>query len=878
VSELPTGTVTFLFTDIEGSTTLLQELGDAYANVLAEHRRVLEDAIAGHGGAVVDTQGDAFFAAFERASDALAAAAEAQRTLAVPVRMGIHTGEPSETGRGYVGLDVHRAARICSAAHGGQVVISEATQRLVDGMSLLDLGEHRLKDLGEPVRLYQLGEREFPPLRTLNQTNLPVQPTPLVGRERELDDVIGLVRRTDIRIVTLTGPGGAGKTRLALQAGAELAEEFAEGVFFVALAPIDDSALVVSTIAKTLGLRETEGETLDEGLARYLADKELLLLLDNLERLLDAMPAVAELLRAASGLEVVATSRAPLRISGELEYPVPPLETGDAVALFRDRAQRVKGDFQLTEENADTVAEVCTRLDGLPLAIELAAARAKLLPPEALLARLEQRLPLLTGGPRDAPERQQTLRATIDWSYGLLDETEQELFARLGVFVGGCTVETAEKVCAATLDSLTSLVDKSLLRNVGGGAGEPRVSMLQTIREYAVEQLEAHGEADDVRLLHARHYRDLAEASEPEILRADQVTWLNRLEDELDNFRAALDWSTPRDSELALRLIGALRRAWVARGYLIETRTRLEAALEQGTDVAAPIRAKALYGLGRVALNQSDYDYAISRLEESAALFRELGDTEGIVYSLADLAWIATDQEDMDRAHRLATESLAVARPTEDETLIAAAVHSLAVAALRKGDYEQARRLFEESITRRRSVGDKRNVASSLEGLALVALLVGDYGAAVAALEEALSLGRKLGNLLVVSDAISNLALVSLFRGDVQGAESLAVESLELSRDLGYTRTVIQCLHTLAAVAATNGQLSRAATLSAAAEALHEATHSRPWAAEQLIEERFLHVAREQPFDHELQQASALGRAMALDEAIAFALEPADGD
>jgi predicted ATPase len=878
VPELPTGTITFLYTDIEGSTTLLQELGDAYANVLAEHRRVLEDAIARHGGAVVDTQGDALFAAFRRASDAVAAAAEAQRTLAVPVRMGIHTGEPIETGRGYVGLDVHRAARICSAAHGGQVVVSEATQRLVDGMSLLGLGEHRLKDLGEPVRLYQLGEREFPPLRTLNQTNLPVQPTPLVGRERDLDDVIALVRRADTRVVTLTGPGGAGKTRLALQAAAELADEFAHGVFFVALAPIDDPVLVVSTIAKTLGLKESEGETLNESLARYLADKELLLLLDNVERLLDAMPAVAELLREASGLEVMATSRAPLRISGELEYPVPPLETGDAVALFRDRAQRVKGDFQLTEENAETVAEVCTRLDGLPLAIELAAARAKLLPPEALLARLEQRLPLLTGGPRDAPERQRTLRATIDWSHGLLDETEQGLFARLGVFVGGCTVETAEEVCGATLDGLTSLVDKSLLRNVEGGAGEQRVSMLQTIREYAVEQLDARQEADELRQRHAEHYRALAERSEPEILRADQADWLERLQDELDNFRAALDWSTTRDPELALRLGGALRRAWVARGYLTETRARLEAALEQGTDVPASIRAKALYGLGRIALNQSDYDYAICRIEESAALFQELGDAEGIVYSLADLALIATDQEDVDRAHRLATKSLTVARPTGDETLIAAAVHSLAVAALRKRDYEEARRLFEESITRRRSVGDKRNIASSLEGLALVALLVGDYGAAVAALEEALSLGRELGNLLVVSDAISNLALVSLFRGGVQGAESLAVESLELSRDLGYTRTVIQCLHTLAAVAATNGQLSRAATLSAAAEGLHEATHSRPWAAEQLIEERFLHVAREQLSDHELQQASALGRAMALDEAIVLALEPGEAD
>jgi non-specific serine/threonine protein kinase len=398
--------------------------------------------------------------------------------------------------------------------------------------------------------------------------------------------------------------------------------------------------------------------------------------------------------------------------------------------------------------------------------------------------------------------------------------------------------------------------------------------MLQTIREYADEQLEARRTADGLRQRHAEYFCALAETSEPEIMRADQAAWLERLQDELDNFRAALDWSTTHDPELALRLSGALRRAWVARGYLVETRARLADALAQGDHVAASVRAKALYGLGRVALNQGDYDYAISRLEESAALYRDLGESNGIVYALADLAWIATDQEDLERANRLAEESLAAARATAEDPLIAAAVHSLATTNLRRGDYERARRLYRESIELRRSVGDKRNVASSLEGLALVALLMDDYDTAEASLEEALSLGRELGNRLVVSAALSNLALVALFRGDVDRAVQLASESLTLSRELGERRTVIQSLHVAAAVAAATSQLVRAALLSGAASGLHEAIHSPPWGAERLIEERFLEPVRDRLT--EFEQAYERGRALGFDEAIAIALEPAD--
>ena len=577
---LPTGTVTLLFTDIEGSTRLLQILGDRYSEAVKQHRQVLRDAFASYFGVEVDTQGDAFFAAFSRAQDAVDAAVDAQRALAscrwpdeigLRVRIGIHPGEPTVTDEGYVGIDVHRGARIAAAGHGGQVLLSQATRDLLPEelpeIRIRDLGEHRLKDLTRAQRLYQLVipelDSEFPPLKTLESrpTNLPTQATPLIGRERELQEMANLFQRADVRLVTLTGAGGTGKTRLALQVAADLVEAFSDGVFFVSLAPIIRSDLVVPTIAQTLAVREQPGQSLRETLKEYLADRELLLLLDNFEQLLEAAPGVAELLAVCPQLKVVVTSRAPLHLSGEHMYSVPPLALPDpkkvrdpqslsqydAVALFLERATAVKPDFQMRDENAAAVAEICVRLDGLPLALELAAARVAILPPQALLKRLGQRLQLLTGGPRDLPARQQRLRSTIDWSYGLLSDDEQRLFARVAVFVGGCVLETVETVCQLdgdrpidVLDGLTSLVEKNLLRVEPGVGGEPRFSMLETIREYALERLETNGEADDLRRRHADYYLVLAEASEPEILGPDQAAWLETLDAEQDNFRGRL--------------------------------------------------------------------------------------------------------------------------------------------------------------------------------------------------------------------------------------------------------------------------------------------------------------------------------------------------
>jgi predicted ATPase len=497
--ELPTGTVTFLFTDIEGSTRLLHELGGAYAEALAEHRRLLRGAFDRHGGVEVDTQGDAFFVAFARANDALTAAAEGQAALEqgpIRVRMGLHTGEPLVTEEGYVGIDVHRAARIAATGHGGQTVVSKTTYDLGGSDALRDLGEHRLKDLSAPERLYQLGEGEFPPLKTLYQTNLPIPATPFLGRERELGEVGTLLSRDDVRLLTLTGAGGSGKTRLALQAVASGADEYPQGVWWVPLAPVRDTAGVTETAARALGGASS--------LAEVIGDRRLLLLLDNFEHVIAAAPELTSLLSTCPNLDVVVTSRERLQLGGEHVYPVPVLARSDARELFLTRARALRPDFQ----SNGSVDELCARLDDLPLALELAAARTTILSPEQLLGRLEARLDLLKGG-RDADVRQQTLRATIEWSHDLLDGAEQHLFARLSVFRGGCTLEAAEAICGAELDELQSLVDKSLVRM----RDDNRFWMLETIHEFAAERLFESGEEDELRRRHAEFLLALAESA-----------------------------------------------------------------------------------------------------------------------------------------------------------------------------------------------------------------------------------------------------------------------------------------------------------------------------------------------------------------------------
>ncbi len=632
---LPKGTVTFLFTDIEGSTHLQQQLGDRYAEELAELRQLLRAAFRVWNGHEVDTQGDAFFVAFARATDAVSAAVDMQRALAahvwpngviVRVRMGLHTGEPSLGPEGYVGLDLVRGARIMSAGHGGQVLLSQTTRDIVehdlpDDVSLQDLGAHRLKDLQHPSHLFQLViadlPSDFPPLKTLDthSNNLPIQPTALIGREKEVATVERLLSREDVRLVTLTGPGGIGKTRLGLQVAAELTDRFPDGAYFVNLAPISDPEFVVSAIAQALAVKEIAGQSLLDQLKAWLREKQLLILLDNFEQVVGAAGKVASLLAACVNLKMVVTSRMTLRVQAEHEFAVPPLALPDpkhlpdlgtlsqyeAVALFLQRVQAARPEFQVTNASAPAIAEICIRLDGLPLAIELAAARIKLLPPQALLARLGQRLEVLTSGARDVPARQQTLRDTIAWSYQLLDAAEQ----RLSVFAGGCTLQAVEAIGAVFGDTtgqvferVASLIDKSMLQQTEEKGEEPCLLMLETIREYGQVCLQASGEEEVIRHAHAAYYLRLSETAEQEIEGPQQALWLERLEQEHDNLRTALSWwleqgeagqSTGDGWEMALRLGAALEQFWMIRGYYSEGRTFLERALAGREGVASAV-------------------------------------------------------------------------------------------------------------------------------------------------------------------------------------------------------------------------------------------------------------------------------------------------
>ncbi len=860
--DLPTGTITLLFTDIEGSTRLLQQLGDRYELVLADCRRLLRHAFQAHHGQEVDTQGDSFFVAFARATDALSAAVEAQRALAshpwtegaaVRVRMGLHTGEPSLTHGDFVGLDVHHAARIMSSGHGGQVLLSRTTHNLVkynlpDDVSLRDLGEHRLKDLGRPIRLFQAVisdlPADFPPLKTLDTHphNLPVQPTSLVGREREVATVCELLRRQEVRLVTLTGPGGIGKTRLGLQVAAELSEPFVDGMFFVDLASLSDPALVVPTIAQRLGIWEGTGQSLLERLKEGLHQKQALLLLDNFEQVLSAAVQVADLLTACPRLKVLVTSRERLHVRAEQEFSVPPLALPatkllpdlaalaqyEAVTLFLQCARAVKADFQLTTANARAVTDICAGLDGLPLAIELAAARLKLLPPQALQARFAKRLPMLTSGAQDAPVRQQTLRNTIAWSYHLLSAQEQCLFRRLAVFAGGCTLEAVEAVCEAlgdethkVLDGVASLIDKSLVQQRAQREEEPRLVMLETIREYGLECLESARETETTHQAHAAYYLALAEEAALELQGPQQAAWLEQLELEHDNLRAALGWFLERNGdgssrEMALRLGGALWKFWSARGLSSEGRTFLERALAGSEGVAASVRAKALSAAADFALLQSVDDRTEALCQESLVLYRELGDTRGIASSLSMLAWVAERRGNFAAASSLIEESLALNRAVGDKDAIAWSLFSLADNAGLQGEYTRGHALFEESLAIYTELGNKRGIATSLKESALWLFVAqGDQAIVRARLEESLALFRELGDKDGMAYYYWISGWVALSQGDTVTAHALVEQSLALWQEIGQKWYTALSLGMLGKVAAHRGDL-------VAARALHE--------------------------------------------------------
>ncbi len=766
--ELPTGTVTFVFTDVEGSTRLLRQLGaDAYADALAQHRRALREAFVRHDGVEVDTQGDSFFIAFFTAPAAIAAAAEAQQALAagpVRVRMGIHTGTPYVTDEGYVGPDVHRAARIAAAGHGGQILVSSSTASLVEGESLRDLGEHRLKDLAAPERIYQLGGEAFPPLTSLQQTNLPIPATPFLGRQRELDEVTALLgSRGGARLLTLTGPAGAGKTRLALQAAAEASGRYPAGVFWVPLAPLRDPKLVLEVAAQALEARD--------GLADLIADRQLLLILDNFEHLIDAAGELAGLLAACPKLQLLVTSRELLRLPGEQAYPVPPLEAQDATELFTARARAADPRF----EPGPIIEQLCSQLDNLPLALELAATRVAVLSPEQLLDRLSKRLDLLKAV-RGVDPRQQTLRATIEWSYDLLGEKEQRLFERLSVSRSGCTLDAAEEICEADIDTLQSLIDKSLLRRQG-----ERFWMLETIREYAGERLERQGEAVVLADRHADYFIGLAEvaAGGPDE-DVDQARGLNA---ELDNFRRALDWLVASgDVERELRLAtGAFWCLWTL-SSLREMHGWLASALERAANADAHLRGKALGAAALAAANLGETEVARAYARESLALARERDDKRQIEWALRVLSF---DEPDLDERRRLLHECERLLRELGNDAGLGWVTFLRGMTFVDEGRFDRARETLEQAAALFRELG-RRWEATNAEIMVGYALVVaGRHSEARPLLEGALANAVDLASPGSIIEALVLLAAVRM-EADAAAATRLLAGVRTFAHEIGH--------------------------------------------------------------------------------------------
>jgi predicted ATPase/class 3 adenylate cyclase len=819
VTDLPSGTVTFLFTDIEGSTRLAQAKGGSWPAILDRHNALVAGAIEAAGGRVFGTEGDAVFAVFTSAPRSVEGAAAAQRALAaeawpdevvVRVRMGIHTGDGALGGDSYVGVDVHRVARIANAGHGGQVLLSAATRMLVEaslpeGVTIRDLGEHRLKDLSRPELLSMLvldGLADtFPPLRTVDAVpnNLPTQLTTFLGRDVELARAAMLLG--DARLLTLTGPGGTGKTRLSLQLAADSTDAYRDGVYFVPLGTIEEPALVLPTIAQALGLPDL-GRRPVERLAEQLAGKRLLLVLDNFEQVIDAAPVVADLLGRLPEMRVLATSRSPLRIYGEQEFPVPPLALPDprhlpdvetfsqfaSVALFIERAMAVRPDFRVDASNAPAIAEICVQLDGLPLAIELAAARVRVLPPQAILSRLSDRLSLLSGGSRDLPERQQTLRGAIEWSHDLLEPVDQTVFARFSVFAGGADLEAAEAIVLAdwpaeagpmpdALDALSSMVDKSLIRQEVEPSGNPRFRMLETIRAYAAERL-AGAEPDlATRDRHARYYASMAEAAAAELFGERQRELLDGMEVEHDNVRAAIGFALERnDAELGLRLLSACWRFWQMRGYLPEGRERAERILTiPGVEAHPQLRLRALDAAGGIAYWQGDQEVArswyLAERDQAAALGDAPAEAEAIYNAAMTLS---TSGINIVEARSLAQDAVQRFRDLGDRHGVARALWGEVNTYLFDAAMEAARPLNDEAVAIFREVGDRFMLAWALFSGALIDSQAHRPDAARAALVEALTIFRETEDLSGYALVIDGFGTLEYLIGDHRRAMTLA--------------------------------------------------------------------------------------------------------
>ena len=847
---LPTGSITLLFTDIEGSTRLLQQLGKRYAAVFRDCRRLLRSAFQQGDGFEVDTQGDSFFVVFERAVDAVRAAANAQRALfsaqwpeeaVVRVRMGMHTGEPQPTDEGYIGLDVHCAARIMSVAHGGQVLLSRTTCDLVtadlpEGVQLRDLGDYRLKDIAGPNQLFQLVIPEipadFPPLSASSirrpLQNLPSPATSFIGREAEVAAVSDLLCRADVRMVTLMGTAGVGKTRLALQVATQLSPLFNDGVCFVPLDQAGNADALQQALAQALNIQEEKEHPLFEQVKDALRDQTLLLVLDNFEQVLPASREVAALLAACPKLKSLVTSRAMLHIQAEHLFEVLPLPLLDplrlpalavlsynaAITLFVQRAQAVQPDFQLTSANAPTIANICARLDGIPLALELAAARVRHFAPQVLLAHLERGSAILQRKAHDVPARQHTLRGAIAWSYDLLEPVEQRVFRRLAVCVNGATPEAAERICSEAEAEdvsavLEALVDKSMLLRQGRGTHQQRYGQLRTLREYGLEQLIASGELEPTRVVHASYYLSWAEQAAPLLSGAEQVSWLDCLEQEYENVRSALEWFLEdgvRQAEQALRLCIALLGFWEIREYIGEGLAFLERALSERQGVPPSMQAQALHGAAFLALMQDDRARAEELLRECQSLFRASGDRAGMANILRLQGNLALVTNSYKLAHRLLNEALAIYLEEGDTARIPATREALAQIAIAQGEYATAQSLLNKDIAAFQARGDQYRVAYPLYLLARMLFLSQlDHTGARAMAEESLSLFRAVGNKRLIAYTCSLLGQMSLTeKHEGSSITPMVEESIATLKSVGDRSGAAEALIALARIKASS--------------------------------------------------------------------------
>ena len=908
MSSLPTGTVTFLFTDIEGSTRLLQQLGERYAEVLAHYRQFVRSAVQDRDGREVDTQGDALFAAFPRARDAVAAAVAAQRAigahawpenLSLRVRMGLHTGESLGVETGYVGMDVHRAARICAAGHGGQILVSRTTRDLVadtlpDGVTLRDLGEHRLKDLAQPNHLFQVVApdlpTDFPSLKSLDAlpNNLPRQLTSFIGREKEMAEVKRLL--STAYLVTLTGVGGSGKTRFALQVAAEVVDRYSEGVWWVQLASLSESSLVPQAVASALGIRETRGRSPMDALLDDLRHKKLLLVLDNAEHLISACANLADtLLRGCAGLRVLVTSREALRIEGEHIYPLPPLSLPspgmllpvatlarvEAVRLFVDRAIAARPSFALSEQNAAAALQICQRLDGIPLALELAAARMRALSVEQIATRLDDQFRMLTDGSRTALPRHQTLRATMDWSYELLTESERLLYRRLAVFGGSFNLEAVEAVFSGAdllewtiLDLLTRLVEKSLVVT-GDRAGEVRYHLLEPARQYALGKLRETAEASDVQTRHRDFFLALAEQGHLGLATAERMVWQARVASDHDNIRAALRWSIDHHSlEDSTRLGASMARFWASRGLLNEGLAWL-AELRKLEDQASPrARAGLLSATGLLAFEIGEQRQAAEATEHALAIFRHLGDRQGIEVCLRLLGMAELEIGRYERAAALLDEAARLPRERGDIDAEAEALRQRGYLAVKQGDYALATKTLERSLAMVRQTGKRRSIGLATGHLAQAYFYQGQSDRAIAMLSEALDHVQAVEHGTGTAYFLNLLGLALVEKGDRQGAAEAYGKCISLARATGYKWAVAESLIGIGALSAAKGETAVGARLLAAADTrLAKMDYMIP-SAERTYLDRLVGSLRRSMAPAEFEKASSQGRHMSMEQAV----------